>query len=368
MSRLLSERRRPRTDSPRLFGSAAAVLTLAIAALAAGPAGAVVYPNLYSVSVEPDPAVSASQAEAEAAAMRRLLVRITGNRNAPADPALQGMIEGASSFVQSYAYLGEQGAQVVFYPNLVDGELASLNQPVWGPERPLTLIWVAIDAGLGERMLLSANATEAEQSPETAELAERIRTTLQTAAEERGLPIALPLLDLEDLNRISVAEVWGVFDDEILAASARYGADAVLVGRVRVTAFGESVQWVLLRGDERRSFAGAGDVAEGLHWLADTFARDFSVLGGARPVRIVVHDVASFADYGRVMSYLEGLSALQTIDVESLDGDLLSLRASARGDVGVLERMLTLGRVLSLDEAAAGRGAAANTLVLRVAR
>jgi hypothetical protein len=69
------------------------------------------------------------------------------------------------------------------------------------------------------------------------------------------------------------------------------------------------------------------------------------------------------------MSYLEGLSALQAIDVEGLEGELLSLRVAARGDVDVLERMFTLGRVLQLADTRQGAIAdGGNTLVLRIAR
>src|SRR5690606_25025314 len=136
----------------------------------------------------------------------------------------------------------------------------------------------------------------------------------------------------------------------------------------RVTDLGNEVQWMLLRNGQRRLLAGT-DIAEGLHWLADTYAQDFSVLGGVRTVRMLVRDVASLGDYGRVMSYLEGLSALQAIDVESLEGDLLSLRVAARGDVNVLERMFSLGRVLQLADGFGNAGGdVSNTLVLRVAR
>ena len=361
-----------RLGRARLRSAAGVAASALLGVLGAQFAAAAVFPDLYTLTVTRDLEAPATQAEAEALAMRQLLTRITGDRGAGDDPQLQGLIENASGFVASFAFLDQQRqrAQVGFYPNVVDRELESLNRSVWGPERPLTLLWIAIDGGQGERTLLSADGSaEAGLSPQMTELIASIRDEIRAAADERGLPIALPLLDLEDMGRITFADVWGGFDDTIQAASVRYGADAILIGRVRVTAFGNSVQWMLLRDDERRSFAGAGGLAEGLHWAADTFARDYSVVGGVRTVRILVRGVGTLADYGRVMSYLEGLSTVQTVDVESFDGELLSLRAAARGDPGVLERTLALGRVLQLDE---GAGPAvengSNTLVLRVAQ
>jgi uncharacterized protein len=348
---------------------AAAAMGAAMALLAAGAARAAIFPDLYTLTVELDPEARDSRAAAVDTAMRKLLVRITGRREPDADPALQGLIGNASRFVASVGVgFDRERAEVEFYPTQVDRELASLNQPVWGPERPLTLLWVAIDGGDGDRVLLSADGVGGAGlpvAPGMAELARAIREQIETVADERGLPLALPLLDLEDLDAVSSGDVWGGFVEPVLVASARYGADAVLIGRLRLNPFGNSMQWTLVRGADRRSFSGA-EPAEGLHWLADTYAADFSVLGGARIVRLIVRDVTSYADYGRVMSYLEGLSTLQSVDVEGYEGGMLSLRASARGEVGVLQRMLGLGRVLELDrESIAGPD---NTLVLRVAR
>src|SRR5690606_24274627 len=115
-------------------------------------------------------------------------------------------------------------------------------------------------------------------------------------------------------------------------------------------------------------FAGQ-QLVDGLHWLAETYARDYSVLGGVRTVRLLVRGIDSLAAYGRALSYLEGLSTLQSIDVDGLDDSgVLSLRVAARGDVGVLARMFALGRVLQLADDAPGSVDAGNTLVLQVAR
>src|SRR5690606_2278914 len=161
---------------------------------------------------------------------------------------------------------------------------------------------------------------------------------------------------------VTSADIWVPFVDQVVAGSERYGADAILIGRISANPFGNSVRWTLVHRGEEATFGGI-DVADGLHWVADRYVQAYSFVGGARTVRLVVRDVATLDDYGRVMSYLEGLSALQSIDWDGYDADerLLSLRASARGDLAVLEQMLGLGRVLRLD---AQSSLADNTLVL----
>lgn len=352
----------------RIVGAAALAWLAALVLVGSGPARAAVFPDLYTLTVTPDPEAGDARQAAIDLAMRRLLVRITGERNPDGDPALKALIDDASRYVASVALgIDRERARVEFYPSQVDRALGALQRPVWGPERPLTLVWIAVDGGDGERVLLSEDGVSNGFEPAAglADAAAAIRAEIDRVADERGLPLALPLLDLEDLAAVTFADVWGGFVEPVRAASRRYGADAILIGRVRLNPFGNSVQWILVRGDERRTFAGT-EVGEGLHWVADTYAQDFSVIGGVSTVRLVVRGVTSYADYGRVMSYLESVSALQSVDVEGYENGLLSLRASARGDVDVLERVLGLGRVLELDRA--GGAMTDNTLVLRIAR
>src|SRR5690606_29456071 len=128
---------------------------------------------------------------------------------------------------------------VEFYSNRIEQELAALGRRVWGPERPLTLLWIAIDNGDGERVLLSSDGVGIGGladtvdligvSPEMTALADDIRAQIQAIADERGLPIAFPLLDLADLTSVMPADIWGGFDEPVTQASERYGADAILI-------------------------------------------------------------------------------------------------------------------------------------------
>ena len=103
---------------------------------------------------------------------------------------------------------------------------------------------------------------------------------------------------------------------------------------------------MLIRGGERRALEGVG-VRDGLDAVADLYAMDLGVVGAAAATLISVLDVETPADYGRVMSYLESLSVLQSVDVESLERGVLSLRVNARGGAPVLERVLAFSGVLT---------------------
>src|SRR5690606_36341490 len=140
-----------------------------------------------------------------------LLVRVTGNREARVDPELAALIEGAArderNFVNSYGRDARGRVNVGFNATRVNQALTALGRPVWGPERPLTLLWVAFDDGLGERALLGANEAAGVVNPELAELMRTAQAEFAAVANERGLPITLPLLDLEDLTAVGFADV-----------------------------------------------------------------------------------------------------------------------------------------------------------------
>jgi hypothetical protein len=334
------------------------VAVLAVAPFCAPPSGAATLTELYTVTVAPDAAVSDQREAATQAAMARLLIRVTGSRNAPIDPALQPLISEPDAYLSSYGVDRQGRALVGFSRAQVERVLTELGKPVWGPERPLTLLWVAVDDGAGGRALLSAGEAAACDSPTTprmSELTDAVREEIVAAADERGLPIAWPLLDLQDLSAVTCTDVWGGFDDEIVAASARYRADAVLIGRVRPATFGNEVEWLFVHGVDRQSLALAG-VRDGVDAAADRYAADLATVGGASLTLLTVNNVLTPADYGRVLSYLERQSVLESVNVESLDNGTLRLRVAARGDARVLERVLSLGGVLRPAAAASSFG------------
>ena len=103
------------------------------------PSGAATLANMYSVTVEPDPAAADQREAATQAAMARLLIRVTGNRNAPLDPALQPLLTDSGKYLSSYGDDRQGRALVGFSRGGVERALTQLGKPVWGAERPLTL-------------------------------------------------------------------------------------------------------------------------------------------------------------------------------------------------------------------------------------
>ena len=315
-----------------------------------------IFENLYTITVPLNPRVARPQvlradADFDRFAMGELLIRLTGRLDAPTHPALLDLVRDAGRFVVQRGNPDRENLLIVFDSLGLQQALTARNQPVWGEERPLTLLWVAIDGGPGERGILAASPSPAPGSETVEAAASALREELLEAANQRGLPISLPLMDVQDLNAVDFIDVWGNFSERLNHASERYAPDAVLSGRIRLGEEGiETARWTLLRGGNLRPLPGVA-VRSGLDDLADLYALEFSGIGGATRARLVVSGVESLDDYGRVMSYLESLSVLQSIQLEQLVGTEMTLRVEARGGALVLNRVLALGDVLSRTSA-----------------
>ena len=313
---------------------------------------AAVFDNLYTVTVPLNPAISTGRQprtdeDYSRIAMSELLVRVTGQLDAPANPVLGDLLRDANQYVVQRGNPDRDNLLIVFDAGGLRDALTLRNQPVWGEERPLTLLWIAIDGGPGERGILAADASPVVRSEALEAAANALREELVAVSLQRGLPVTLPLMDLADMVALDFIDVWGGFAERLRAASARYAADALLIGRIRLS--GEELEvagWTLLRGSDQRLLPG-DSIRSGLDGVADIFAGEFSGIGGSVSAEVTVVDVEDLDDYGRVVSYLEGLSVLQFVQLERMVGTELTLRVEARGGAEVLNRVLALSDVLT---------------------
>lgn len=334
------------------------LLVLALlGALLSVPAGAA--DDLYEVQVPVADRSGAARAEALRQAMTRLLVRVTGERDAARLVGIEALLAQPEQYVQQFRYLdavpspAASGSEtdalalnVRFDGSALEQVLREQGLPVWGRERPPVLLWLAV--GGEQRHLIAADSDHP------------LRETAERVARERGLPVLFPLLDLEDQARVGYADVWGGFDETVLAASERYHPQLVLQGRLQSGAGGWRGRWTLHIGQDRLQWQSTGvnaseALAEGLHLAADRLALRLAVraLGAAGQVeRIRVREVRSLNDYARVLEYLAKLTPVRDVEVLAVEGDDLDLLLALDGERQTLERLLDIGRVLERDAAA----------------
>ncbi|AVQ87148.1 hypothetical protein C7R88_07450 [Plesiomonas shigelloides] len=209
-------------------------------------------------------------------ALDDMLIRYSGLRELPASPALQSAQQQAGRYIaqtQTHNENGEKTADVSFDPAAVQHLAQTLGLPVWNHDRPAIMLWLVDNRGnnsAGERRIMLDQEYSA------------AREQLRQVAMERGIPLLLPLGDLEDNMAVSASDVYGNFINPIAAASLRYQPDAVLVASLN----NDSLTWHLydaapdklqtsLPQSQEYTLPGAPDqtVGEMLEQVADYYAK-----------------------------------------------------------------------------------------------
>ncbi len=147
-------------------------------------------------------------------ALDSLIVRLTGKADAPQAPALAELRAGPEKIISQFGFEADGSALVVeFDPASSERALRQAGLALWGNNRPLILAWW-LEQELGGSTLVGDGQSSAE--------------TLRRAAQHRGLPLRLPLADLnEQLAATSEALSSEEFDG-LAEVSERYAADVLL--------------------------------------------------------------------------------------------------------------------------------------------
>ena len=321
--------------------------------LASRPATAVPVRNLYAASValpaeSPDPSNDTFND-----ALGKVLVKVTGRRDASAPDYLMRLFPDPEQVVQLHRREDQETIWIQFRRNAIKRVLDGEGQPVWGTDRPEVLIWLALDAGRGRRSILSAeSATDGlpiwldESLTVDIQQTDKARVVIMEAAEGRGVPVLLPLMDAEDLSRLSFAELWGNFSDTVMAASARYGVEVVLIGRARnASAPGRQVRWTLLYGNDRKDWQ--GDLADGPNGTADWLGgRLATTADSVDKIRLSVAGVKTLEHYGQLKKYLNSIEVVELFTVSQVNGDYIEFDLTVRGDCGRLMRAMRGSQIL----------------------
>ena len=321
-----------RPDLPPARRFQAWIAALALVACA-GLAGAESLGDLYTVTVPYTGENDAAFREA----MRAVLVRVTGRPDAPDMSNLAPLVAQASRYVASYRRAAGNQLSVSFDGAAIENAVDASGLASWGNERPVTLVWLALDRGGGRRALVSASDTSAEKS------------RVDASAARRGLPIVWPDAG-DDLVR-ATQEAWSGNHDALVDAARRYGADGVLIGRARQTAAGTfEVDWNFSSSGAAANVA--GELEAGPELAADRYANVYASHGAAQRTEqiVTVTGIASLEAYASAMRTLSKLAPVRGVSVDEVTMDGVSFRVNVRGDPDALNQaILRDGRLAPVD-------------------
>mgnify|MGYP001812742230 FL=1 len=325
------------------------LLALVLALGFTSVARAVEVPTLFTAEVPFDREADNPREDAYERALSEVLLRVSGSELGNNPVAIAELFPNPSSFVIQFRPGANDTLWVSFDGEAIEQILRNSGQLVWGADRPLTLVWLAVDWGQGSREIIAADDPDRSESQgRSIDRNRRLRERMLQIAEQRGLPIVFPLLDTTDLQSVTFSDIWGGFDEGIIDASKRYDANSILIGRIRPSA-SRRENWTYYFSGTQRSWNGPPEsiVAE----VADLLAAEFAV-GGNAPVETVtlsVSGIDSVQAYGSVQSLLADVSLIESFVIVEVVGDRVSYRIDVRGGAGRLSRALRFNGLVAQD-------------------
>jgi hypothetical protein len=305
---------------------ALALWAVVVSAVLAGGGRAAVRVELFQATVPLADRSESSQTAAFQAAMRVVLVRVTGHRGTDQDPGLAPLV-------------ADNQLWVAFDAAAIERWLSQNAQPQWGRDRPATFVWLAVSTGAGTGYV----ATRDDSS--------ELKVSIDAQAAERGIPLIWPSTADLQANRVDFGAVNNLSASTLSDIARRLGADATLVGRAASASAAANVRWVHVFQDHSSEFSGAG---AGVEHAADTYAGLFAASGAPAPVDIEVNGVADLHAYASVQTYLESLTFVSHVGVLTMNGDVVRFRLTTRGGADALQRALALGGRLEPVDASGG--------------
>lgn len=343
---------------------------------------------------------SQSESERNAAAratFSELIVRVSGQRNALDNPVIRAAVPNAQNYLFGFSYKSSSekliegtrsftalALQLDYEPQAIGKLLKDAQLPIWPAQRPKLLVW-----------LVSKDQRGLSVVPEVIDM-----QALNSAASYRGLPLVFPKHDQTDEMLLSAGDLWDLNLEKIKAASVRYKADAILIGRYTPSSMGPIppavivdplateiaatdieapgvpqentsaatelpvepsqgpwlAEWLLIHGDNQTTQKDETPEVKGLfnnaiEQAADYFANQYAIMPssqGAQPIVLRIGNIKSFAAFKQAQAYLQGLAMVQRMEIVSVTAESVVVRLTTEADVRLLMNTLALGRRLNL--------------------
>jgi hypothetical protein len=344
-----------------------ALLLVAILALATN-VFAIELPTLYTVQVPFDPEEKDPRASAYKRGLWEIVVRVTGSELPVETSILEELFPNPARYVLQFRQDSDDETFLITFDGAnIENVLRSAGKSVWGIDRPLTLVWLAVETmmpsyepyfgqrcqplfkrywGQDEREITAVDDPQRMDGAlrsidRNRLLCERIQNT----ASRRGIPITFPLMDTEDLKNVSFTDIWGGFDEQLLQASRRYQVNSILVGRISPGTLKRN-RWTYYFDDIQQDWS--GEPEDIVNFLADALAAEFSFAGNARleTVTVNIAGIDSVRAYGTVQRFLENLSLIEEFEVHTVKGGKIRYEIRLRGTSIRLARALQSSNIL----------------------
>ena len=333
-------------------------LLLALLSVWSLPVGAVIVEDLFTVELPVADQTTGLRLESFSQAFKQVIVKVSGSDDALRSQAFERPIERSARYVKQFRYVnrnlpdeeefdaGRLLLRIDFDQQLVESLLREHNFPVWGRERPSSLLVISYD--VNENIKLVSD----DSTPDLIE-------ALDQAAAVHAVPVLFPLMDLEDIALVNIGDIVSRQYDSINTMATRYAPDALLVGQI-VGRSGKGWQgdWEVRFADQifKWDFKASSKQAvvdQVIRHLAKILALEYALEDHRRVEQSLLLSVSALEGIDnliKVQKYLQSLNVVDSARVAMINNDVVTYRLKLRNDPADLQRLIDFGEVLEQED------------------
>lgn len=322
------------------------------------PAKAVTVEDLFTVELPVADQTTGLRLESFSQAFRQVVVKVSGSDDALRSPALERPIESSARYVKQFRYINRSLPEddefdaerlilrIDFDQRLVESLLRENNFPVWGRERPSSLLVISYDVNENIKLVTQ------DSTPNLIE-------ALDQAASIHAVPVLFPLMDLEDIGLVNIGDIVSREYGKIQTMAARYAPDALLVGQI----LGRSGQgwqgdWEVRFADQifkwKFKASSKKEVTEQvIRHLAKILALEYALEDHRRVEQTLLLSVSALEGIDnliKVQKYLKSLNVVDSVHVAMINKNVITYRLKLRNNPEDLQRLIDFGEVLEQED------------------
>lgn len=219
---------------------------------------------------------------------------------------------------------------------------------------PLTMVWVVLDSVDGQQIISSDSNAE-------------ITKLVSEVSHEKGIPLILPLMDLQDMSAIALEDVVHKNLPLIENASKRYNASNLLIGKLTQTKTDENTDmlhavWTLKNGNMTWDYQTEGDgfdkvfragLLQALNSITHQRSAKKAETSSAPQMQfsLAITDVKTIDNYIHLVNYLKTLPLVVNVDVKTVGEDYVVFDLVLQGTQDEFAKTVDHDHILALSTA-----------------
>ncbi len=280
-------------------------------------------------------------------AYQQVLVKVAGNRAILKESIVAERAVDAEAMVTEIRLVTASDgvsrlAEVRFDPAQIQDILMAAGQEVWIDKRPAMILWLV-------------NADPKSETIYHLEHYPKLQQLVSVIDIQRGISLVVPLLDLEDRNRITAQNIRQLDIEAISKASERYDAPLQLIGKIQEANVDQNttvtIDWYLIQDFSRRHYSTSHrelltalhhGLEEAIDSVAHRYIRKVANLNdSAGPLVLTVSDVKTIDHYTSLLDYLQHMDIIKQIEVKRIGQADVTLQMVVTGGRLAFVKMLS---------------------------